>query len=198
MTRSEIQIERMKGYFVQATKEILKGEGVRGISVRNIAEQAGYSYATLYNYFKDVNELIFICVEDFLEECSEFIQNEITDVPIGIERIKSITKAYAKYFVQYPGIFELFFIEHIADMSTRKSNTNLIYSFLEKECKDDWIYCSENNILGKNEMSVIKDQINYLITGLLVYYLNRRYPDTYKKFTEQINIQLSYVFDRIE
>jgi hypothetical protein len=83
-------------------------------------------------------------------------------------------------------------------MSTRKSNTNLIYSFLEKECKDDWIYCSENNILGKNEMSVIKDQINYLITGLLVYYLNRRYPDTYKKFTEQINIQLSYVFDRIE
>jgi AcrR family transcriptional regulator len=198
MTRSEIQIERMKGYFVQATKEILKGEGVRGISVRNIAEQAGYSYATLYNYFKDVNELIFICVEDFLEECSEFIQNEITDVPIGIERIKSITKAYAKYFVQYPGIFELFFIEHIANMSTRKSNTNLIYSFLEKECKDDWIYCSENNILGKNEMSVIKDQINYLITGLLVYYLNRRYPDTYKKFTEQINIQLSYVFDRIE
>ena len=198
MTRSEIQIERMKGYFVQATKEILKGEGVRGISVRNIAEQAGYSYATLYNYFKDVNELIFICVEDFLEECSEFIQNEISDVPIGIERIKSITKAYAKYFVQYPGIFELFFIEHIADMSTRKSNTNLIYSFLEKECKDDWIYCSENNILDKNEISVIKDQINYLITGLLVYYLNRRYPDTYKKFTEQINIQLSYVFDRIE
>jgi AcrR family transcriptional regulator len=69
MKNKEIQEQRMRGYFIQATKNILKGEGLKSISVRNIADQAGYSYATLYNYFKDVNELIFLCVNDFQEEC---------------------------------------------------------------------------------------------------------------------------------
>ena len=64
MDKKIIQEERMKGYFIQATKEILKGEGLRAASVRNIADQAGYSYATLYNYFKDIKELIFVCIKD--------------------------------------------------------------------------------------------------------------------------------------
>ena len=53
MERKKIQEERIRGYFIQATKEILKGEGLSALSVRNIADRAGYSYATLYNYFKE-------------------------------------------------------------------------------------------------------------------------------------------------
>ena len=53
MEKKEIQEQRMRGYFIQATKEIIKGEGIKSVSVRNIADRAGYSYATLYNYFKD-------------------------------------------------------------------------------------------------------------------------------------------------
>ena len=55
MKNKIIQEQRIKGYVIQAAKEILKGEGLKSISVRNIADQAGYSYATLYNYFKDIN-----------------------------------------------------------------------------------------------------------------------------------------------
>ncbi|MBN2263533.1 MAG: TetR/AcrR family transcriptional regulator, partial [Prolixibacteraceae bacterium] len=65
MKNKQIQEERMKGYFVQAAKDILKSEGIKAISVRNIADRAGYSYTTLYNYFKDVNDLVFECVNDF-------------------------------------------------------------------------------------------------------------------------------------
>ena len=49
MKNKEIQEKRMRDYFIQATREILKGEGIESISVRNIADRAGYSYATLYN-----------------------------------------------------------------------------------------------------------------------------------------------------
>ncbi len=65
MKNKEVQELRMKNYFIQATKEILKGEGLQAVSVRNVADKAGYSYATLYNYFKDITELIFVCVNDF-------------------------------------------------------------------------------------------------------------------------------------
>jgi AcrR family transcriptional regulator len=188
MERKEIQTLRMKGYFIQATKEILKGEGLRGISVRNIAEQAGYSYATLYNYFNDVKDLIFVCVKDFQNECAEFIRMETEDEQKGIEKIKSITKAYTKFFIQYPGIFELFFIEGLSDMSNRKSDIKLIYTFLERQSIEEWRYCVENKVLSKDDTEVLKDQINYVIIGLLLYYLNRRYPDTYKKFMDLVDI----------
>ncbi len=71
MERKQIQEQRIKNYFIQATKDLLKGEGLRTVSVRNIADRAGYSYATLYNYFKDVKDLVFECVKDFQEECEE-------------------------------------------------------------------------------------------------------------------------------
>ncbi|NLT49326.1 MAG: TetR/AcrR family transcriptional regulator, partial [Ignavibacteria bacterium] len=41
MTKNEIHEKRMKEYFIQATKELLKGEGLKVVSVRNVAEQAG-------------------------------------------------------------------------------------------------------------------------------------------------------------
>ena len=68
MDKKEIQERRMKGYFIDATKELLKGEGLSAVSVRSVADKAGYSYATLYNYFKDLNDLIFECVRDFQTE----------------------------------------------------------------------------------------------------------------------------------
>ena len=41
MQKKEIQEQRIKGYFIEAAKEMLKGEGLKSISVRNIAERAG-------------------------------------------------------------------------------------------------------------------------------------------------------------
>ena len=54
MENKEIQEERVRSYFVQAANEILRGEGITNLSVRNVSEKAGYSYATLYNYFKNI------------------------------------------------------------------------------------------------------------------------------------------------
>ncbi|MDD5061870.1 MAG: TetR/AcrR family transcriptional regulator, partial [Candidatus Marinimicrobia bacterium] len=121
MIKKEIQEQRIRGYFIEATKELLKGEGLKSVSVRNIADRAGYSYATLYNYFNDAKDLIFVCVKDFQVECAAFVRNETTQGGHGIEKIKAIINAYVKYFVQYPGIFELFFLEKVADISSKQS-----------------------------------------------------------------------------
>ena len=65
---------------------------------------------------------------------------------------------------------------------------------LDKLCSEEWIYCVENKIMKKNEVDVLKDQINYLISGLLLFYLNRRYPDTYEKFMTSVDCQLNHIF----
>ena len=56
MRNRQIQEERIKTYFLDSAKNLLRAEGLKGVSVRNVAYRAGYSYATLYNYFKDIEK----------------------------------------------------------------------------------------------------------------------------------------------
>ena len=196
MGKKEIQEQPKRGYFIEATKQILRGEGIKSISVRNIADQAGYSYATMYNYFKDVKELIFECVLDFQEECTKQIKMDAENSPSGTEKINSITKSYMKYFVQYPGIFELFFLEGVSDIGSKQSTTKLIYTFLDRLCEDEWNYCVREKIFTPEESKIKAEQIKYVVTGLLLFYINRRDPNTYTEFSETTKIQLDHILNK--
>ena len=195
MGNKEIQEQRMRGYFIQATKEILKGEGLKSISVRNIADRAGYSYATLYNYFKDVRDLIFECVVDFQEECETFVISETEKTPAGIEKIKSIAKAYVKYFIQYPGTFELFFLEKINDVANKQPTLKLISNFLDRLSNNDWEYCIDTKVMNKEDAKVKKNTLNFTLVGMLLLYINRRQPETYKEFSEEIENQINSILE---
>ncbi len=182
MRNKEIQDQRMRGYFVQAAKEILKGEGLKSISVRKIADRAGYSYATLYNYFHDVNDLIFICVHDFYEECQSFVQIKTGKIPMGLKKINAMAGFYIDYFVQYPGIFELFFLEKVGDFGNKQDTIEAIYFALDNICNAEWKYCIEKGLIKSEEADMKKSQLRHVTTGLLLFYLNRRTPADYNEF----------------
>jgi AcrR family transcriptional regulator len=198
MPNKQLQEQRMKGYFMQATKELLKGEGLKSINVRNIAQQAGYSYATLYNYFKDVKELVFLCVTDFQEECTAEIESKVSHIPDGIERIKSISKAYIAYFVQYPSVFNLFFIEKLGDIGQKQPTAELIYSYLDRLCEKDWQYCIAHNQISQSESELMKQELNFVACGMLLYYMNRIQPANYQEFTNTVDNQINAITGSIK
>ena len=198
MNNKLIQEQRMKGYFMQAAKELLKGEGLKSINVRNIADQAGYSFATLYNYFKDVKELVFLCVNDFQEECTQEIIQKVKKSPRGTEKIKAITKAYVGYFVQYPSIFNLFFIEKLGDIGQKQPTANLIFTFLERLCAEEWEYCIKMNNCDESTIMTIKQELNYITCGMLLFYMNRIQPSDYMEFMEIFDKQINAILLRVE
>lgn len=190
MKNKEIQEKRMREYFIQATKEILKGEGLKSLSVRNIADRAGYSYATLYNYFKDVNDLVFLCVHDFQVECKTFVENQTRKSPEGIEKIRASVAAYVKFFVEYPGIFDLFYLAKVGDFGNKESIIQVIGNSLDDVCEKHWTHCVNQKILTPEKVGSLKSGLKYTVVGLLLYYLNRRTPDSYNEFMEEVNNQI--------
>jgi AcrR family transcriptional regulator len=194
MKNKEIQEKRMKEYFIQATKDILKGEGLAALSVRNIADQAGYSYATLYNYFKDVNDLVFLCVNDFQEECKLFVENQTKKSPNGLPKLKATIKAYINYFVEYPGIFDLFYLAKVGDFGNKQTTINLISNSLDSVCEAEWNYCIQHNLLPIEKVDSIKSSLKYTVVGLLLLYLNRRKPESYSDFINLTNTQVDSLF----
>lgn len=196
MKNRKIQEERMKGYFVQATKEILKAEGIGSLSVRNIADKAGYSYATLYNYFKDVNDLIFECVNDFQQECNDFVQSKNTNLKGGLIKLKSSIQVYISYFVEYPGIFELFYLNKMSDFGNKKSTINLIEKSLELALEKEWNYCLANRILTAQDIETLKALLKFNVPGILLLYLNRRIPESYTEFISNTESQIHLLLQR--
>lgn len=189
-SNKEIQSQRIRGYFIQATKEILIGEGLRGVSVRNVARQAGYSYATLYNYFKDAKDLVFECVVDFQEECREQVLQDAQQAAPGKDRLKAIALAYIKYFVQYPGVFELFYLERPHNLASKQPTVKLIATFLERLSMPEWDYCVQTAALEAEQSETYKQAYNNLITGMLMLYLGHKHPAEYKQFMQQVHQQL--------
>lgn len=193
MENKEIQEQRMKNYFIQATKEMLKGEGLKSLSVRKIADRAGYSFATMYNYFRDVQELIFLCVKDFQDECREMVDSATGTMAPGKEKILAKTAAFIQYFVEYPGIFELFYLEKMTDIELKQPVSSLIYTSLTRFCQEDWDFCISEGAFDQKEVLERQTTLNYAVTGMLLHYINRRQPVAYDEFSEISKLQVARI-----
>lgn len=193
MERKEIQEQRMRGYFIDATREMLKGEGLKSVNVRAVAERAGYSYATLYNYFKDIKELIFICVKDFQEEAQAFVMEREVQTGDSRDQILAKSMAMLEYFVQYPGIFELFYLEKMNSITGKHPTAELIFDFPVQLTLEDWKIAIEQKYYSKEEADRKLKNLQFLLPGLLLMYLNRMHPGTYREFIGEARLQLRFL-----
>ncbi len=190
MPRNPIQEERIKKYFLDAAKDIIISEGIAALSVRNVAQKAGYSYATLYNYFKGVTGLITACIKDFQQDCSAYILEKTKGKHTGKEKLKSMLQAYIDYLVEYPSLFDLFYI---SGLSNEEANQSVIH-YLKQLSEDVLQQCIEKDIYNKTQVEDIKENINVVIPGLLLSYLKRHYPGNYKTFLNLADKQLNNIF----
>lgn len=193
MKNKEIQEARIRGYFIEATRSILKGEGLKALSVRSVADQAGYSYATLYNYFKDINELVFVCVEDFQSEIDRYVADKIEKGSKGLGQLMDATRAWLAYFLEYPGIFELFYVVRGGDFGNKRSILDIIDTSMERACASAWEGALEVGVMDASLAEAKKAQLKYTLIGLLVMYMNRRSPDSYIDFMNESNRQIDQI-----
>ncbi len=192
MSKNKIQEERTRSYFVEAAKEILKSEGIQAVSARNVAEQAGYSYATLYNYFKDMKDLISVCLEEFQAECLSFVLSDAV-YPENADirkRIRIRMNSLVKYFIQYPGIYDLLYLEKTREIRVLRDKANPILNLFDALLAPDWeSWCSWQNI-SFEAGQVRKDHILFAVSGMLLMFMNRFYPSDYGSFMEKMDQQI--------
>jgi AcrR family transcriptional regulator len=196
MDKKEIQEQRIRGYFIDAAKELLKGEGLSAVSVRSVADKAGYSYATLYNYFKDLNDLIFECVRDFQAECETAVKRKIRKSEPGTDKIMATVRAYVEYFTEYSGVFELFFLERMGNIGNKQTTSELIYTFLDRLCEPHWKYCIAKNVCDRELAIKKKTQLRFCVMGMLLFYQNRFQPENYNDFVELLNNQIEEIINQ--
>lgn len=70
--------------FISATRKAIDQDGIANVSIRKISNGTGYSSATLYLYFQDLDELVQLSLVGYLESyCRSLVDNDIPhDTPL--------------------------------------------------------------------------------------------------------------------
>lgn len=110
--RVQIKQQRIMKYFIEATEEIIKKEGISSVTIRSVADLAGYTSATLYNYFDNLSHLIFLANMHYLEEYNDNLLTCVAKCKNSIEIYMSVCKCFSLHAYAKPEIFELLFFSH--------------------------------------------------------------------------------------
>lgn len=104
--------------FVEATRKIVIEKGARAVSIREISRQTGYSSATLYLYFADVDELLmYVGIQPLTKMCEELAAE--TDKRMSAEeRYERAWRITCEYSFRDPDLFySLFFGTHRVEIT---------------------------------------------------------------------------------
>ena len=96
-------------YFIEATQELILDEGLEKLSIKKIAEKAGYNSATIYNYFENLEVLILYASINYLKDYLNDLKNEITEDMKAIEVYETVYKIFTKHSFERPEIFHTLF-----------------------------------------------------------------------------------------
>lgn len=105
--------KRIMIYFIEATRNLIQSEGVDGLSIRKIADEAGYNSATLYNYFRDLEHLTLFGSVCYLRDYVVLLGRSLTPEMNALERFRTIYRCFNDIAFRNPDIFHnMFFGRH--------------------------------------------------------------------------------------
>lgn len=192
MGKKEIQRKRMMTYFIDAAKEIIKEEGVKGLTARKVGDKAGYSYATIYNYFDDLSTLLTYCVFDFLEDCYKYLLEYKNSQLDSREQILTYILAYFEYFIKNPDVFHLIFIEELGKppKDLVKEHPQPSVSILLREAIDQ---CAKEGYIEEENVDLLGELITSSIHGKLIFFLKRRNAEEINNVIDSIKNEIEFL-----
>lgn len=95
--------------FIEAAQELIDETGIENVSIRKIAERAGFHNSTIYLYFKDVNHLIQLASMRHFEEYNRSLSELSKRAMSPIENFIAVWSSFCQTAFKYPNLFYHFF-----------------------------------------------------------------------------------------
>lgn len=113
MRYSQDERDRMTALFVNVTRAIMDREGADQVSIRKVAKSAGYNSATMYLYFKDVDELITMASLSYLVDYCRALAKAQKGWRSARDTYIYAWEIFCRHAFLYPHVFyRIFFFQH--------------------------------------------------------------------------------------
>lgn len=183
--------DRILKIFIDAAKHQVINYGIENVSVRKVAEDTGYSYATIYNYFSDLNELLWAVKKEIIQDLIQWMSKMKTH-DYDLDGVKQIFHLYIQYYFEYPNIFKFFYFHSVTPTEGTLEDTIDFDSM--------WIntfsQLMKSHHLSLDDITTISKALIYVIHGALTLHFSQNNHLTYTSLCDEIDQILDYLVQK--
>lgn len=181
--------DRISKLFIDIAKEMIINEGIQSVSVRKIADEAGYSYATIYNYFDDLGSLLWAVKKDLIKDLIDWMKDyKVTN----LNGIKQLFHRYIEYYIMYPNVFKFFYFYTL----------NISIDEIEKEFNFSQLWSNTFSVIMDEfhltivDIEVISKCLIYSIHGLLTLHFSQNGSTNMHTICSDVDQIIDYLVNR--
>lgn len=113
MTNKEIQRKRMMKYFIDAADDLMNEGGIEEVSLRKVAHRAGYNSATLYNYFENLDHLVFYAAMKNIKDYALALETYVERGNNAMYRFLRVWECFCDYAYDKPEVYNAIFFANL-------------------------------------------------------------------------------------
>jgi AcrR family transcriptional regulator len=109
--RREAQKADLRAGILEAATKLFEEKGYEGFSLRQVAEEIGYTPTTIYLYFKDKDDLLLNVVYEGFKMFGESLEAGYRSSSRPLERFRAVGWAYFDFAMNNPIHYRLMFMQ---------------------------------------------------------------------------------------
>lgn len=157
----------MRTKIVKAAQQEFSAKAVDDVSMRIIAERAGYSQGTIYQYFSNKNALLIFIKQEFLTAINNRLAVLSPRIADPRERLERLVHTYHRYWIDNPETFKIIFSLNHSVEDRRMPDGKLIGESVEARRTFFIFQQSIIDFFGKEGATVDK-KVSYFLTSTLI------------------------------
>lgn len=200
--RKEKERELRRNDIINAAEKLFFKKGYENVSMNDIANEAEMARATLYQYFKNKNDIYAAIAgraAKILKEMFAEIPRDLT----GIENIKALSHTYYKFYKENPGYYKAYYHSGVFEYENspyleelkkeRKENFQYVINAITKGFTDGTIRKDIDPVATTLIMLLMSNNVNNIIP------VTQMYMDEYKLTQDDLfDINLELVVRSVE
>lgn len=113
--RNDHTREELKNMILAAATRLLEEEGAEGLSARKIAKEIGYTVGTLYNVFRNLDDIILHINGHTLDRLYGAMHEAVEKSDTPDEPIADLVRCYVDFYARHHALWSLVFEHKVAD-----------------------------------------------------------------------------------
>lgn len=96
-----------KGEILMAAAHAFAEHGYHGMSMRHLAKATGRAPATLYNYFRSKEDLLYTIQRDAFDELVSTAESSLSGIQPAPERLAAFVENHVRFFASHPDVMRV-------------------------------------------------------------------------------------------
>ena len=113
MKDKNLQKKNMMLKFINAAEEIIEESGFNGVKIRDVAKKAGFNSATLYNYFENLDHLLFYTAMRSLKDYALALRTYLVDAKNAMDMFLKVWECFCDFAYDKPEIYNAIFFPNL-------------------------------------------------------------------------------------